>query len=498
MKKIIFLLIGFLFLSLALNFEKTDSSGIKTTNKFSVHPYQEGEWNFTAKPAHMPGNPNVADLNGDGYKEVVLGAYNGKVYAWQYNGTILPGWPQTVSRSNRIFSSPAIADVNLDGKLDVIVGATDFVCAWSANGTELPGWPKEIHGWFQSSPALADIDGDTDLEVIIGGNDSYVYAWHHDGNNVEGWPQKTGDRITSSPAIGDLIPSKPGLEIVVGSEDNYTYAWHSNGSLVNGFPVDLGEQVVISSPALGDITGDGKLEIIIGTYPHKGLLYVIKSDGTFLQGWPKPVCQIGLDNSGIFGSPALGDLTGNGKPEIVVLSLNGLLTVLNQNGELWSVEAFIVSQSSPTIADIDGDEEPEIIVAGTSNETYQWSLTVYERYGSKVKGWPVEVFDYGTQSQPTVADLDEDGDIELILATGTYGPTTTFGELFVFDLQAPLHPNMNYWPMFRANKQHSGELSPNLKPWNTEIGSLDLLIILPIFPMLIGLIRSKRKRKIQI
>ncbi|MFX0113645.1 MAG: FG-GAP repeat domain-containing protein [Candidatus Hodarchaeota archaeon] len=450
-------------------------------------PYQAGEWSTTAKPGHMPGNPSIADLNGDGYLEIILGAYDGRVHAWQHNGTELPGWPQRISPANRVFSSPAVADLDNDNTLEIVVGSDRYVAAWHANGTELQGWPKPVPGWFQSSPSLADLDGDNDLEIVIGGNDSYVYAWHHDGQNVTGWPQKTNDRVTSSPAIGDLVPARPGPEIIVGSEDNFTYAWHSDGSLVEGFPVDVGAPVVISSPALGDLTGDSKLEIVIGTFGSEGSVHVIRSDGSVPEGWPKDTAKDIPYASHIFASPALGDLTGDNTPEIVTMTITGLLSVLKNTGKtVWSKAVLFTAQSSPTIADIDGDKEPEILTVGWTGDRTNWTLFAFESDGSNSTGWPIEAIRFPTQSQPTVADLDRDGDIEIILATGAYtGSIGTYGELLVFDLPSRYYPNSNPWPSFRANNHHSGVLEYNNNGQHSEEpaesdnnGNEDLLIVI--------------------
>ena len=63
-----------------------------------------------------------------------------------------------------------------------------------------------------SSPAVGDIDGDGRPEVIVGGGNFYnrsdghkVFAWHvDDGSTVPGWPVTTGGSTMPSPALGDL------------------------------------------------------------------------------------------------------------------------------------------------------------------------------------------------------------------------------------------------------------------------------------------------------
>ena len=103
----------------------------------------------------------------------VLGAYSG-------SGTSLPGWPRA---SNNYVSSPAVlADVDGDGLDEVFLGEEDWeLHADRADGTVLPGWPTVDKQSGQGSqkrdtPAVADLNGDGDLEIVSGGSDNIVFA----------------------------------------------------------------------------------------------------------------------------------------------------------------------------------------------------------------------------------------------------------------------------------------------------------------------------------
>ncbi len=60
-------------------------------------------------------------------------------------------------------------------------------------------YPLKIGGDGASSPALADLDGDGKADIVFGTSDGLVYAKHADGSDVAGWP-----------AAGDTIPFNPG------------------------------------------------------------------------------------------------------------------------------------------------------------------------------------------------------------------------------------------------------------------------------------------------
>jgi hypothetical protein len=71
-----------------------------------------------------------------------------------------------------------VGDINGDGVLEVVIGSKDSkVYVWDAEGRLLPGWPKNTGGAISSSPAIGDVDGDGTLELVIGSKDTNVYAW---------------------------------------------------------------------------------------------------------------------------------------------------------------------------------------------------------------------------------------------------------------------------------------------------------------------------------
>ena len=128
-------------------------------------------------------------------------------------------------------------------------------------------WSFHTDYAVESSPAIADIDGDGKLEIIVGSDDGKVYAINNDGTLL--WSFTTGDRVRSSPAIAD-IDGDGKLEIIVGSDDGKVYAINNDGTKLWSFTIG---RWVSSSPSIADIDGDGKLEIVIGSFD--GRMYVL-------------------------------------------------------------------------------------------------------------------------------------------------------------------------------------------------------------------------------
>ena len=101
------------------------------------------------------------------------------------------GWP--VSISDSIVSSPAIGDVDGDGKVEIVVatdtsyGYTGLLYAFKTTGEKLGGlWPAYTDGNIYSSPALGDLDNDGDLEIVLGSS-RYYGSLGLTGGRINAW-----------------------------------------------------------------------------------------------------------------------------------------------------------------------------------------------------------------------------------------------------------------------------------------------------------------------
>jgi hypothetical protein len=111
----------------------------------------------------------VADLDGNGRFEIVVGSWDGRMYVWGDDGRLVPGWPIEVQ--DQIISSAALADVDGDARLDIVVGCKDGrLYGWTANGDPLPGFPYDLRDHVFSSPWIGDLDGDGRADIVVGAN----------------------------------------------------------------------------------------------------------------------------------------------------------------------------------------------------------------------------------------------------------------------------------------------------------------------------------------
>ncbi|MBR9705215.1 S8 family serine peptidase [Candidatus Pacearchaeota archaeon] len=409
--------------------------------------------------------------------------------------------------NDHIFNNAEVADIDNDGDLEIIVGVGGYsnsdlkIYAWHHDGTIVDGWPIDTITSPVSTPAIADIDNDGDLEIFIGTLDKFLHAWHHDGTIVSGWPKeviKPGSNINakltidSSPSIGD-IDNDGDLEILIGiRQDNldtntYAFAWHHDGTLVNNWPITIPSKPtntysnqVKSTLSLADLDNNNDLEIILGTtynqyvYNHDGTLFDGNNDGT--PDWPQNICLKSDCGSALeprFARTAsIGDIDNNGDFEFVVATKyhetdasdgrkSSIIHVFNPDGseipgfplELPdNTEVFYSSHptaDAPVLADIDNDGFIEILFFAITQQgnidcysagnDHPGSLMILNHDGSYYwdRDFKKLIDDEGylyRGSAPIVLDIDNDNDMEILISAGWIpcptDPQSRRGKLF--------------------------------------------------------------------
>jgi hypothetical protein len=292
----------------------------------------------------------------------------------------LDGWPKRLPSDGA--SSPALADLDGDNRNELVFGTSDgTVHALRRDGSELAGWPVRgdplpihpgqhafgaggipeglSHGAMLSSPAVGDMDHDGAPEVAIADLEGKVYVWSATGELVwkreanpdfSGRPlapfenvrqnerHRTQHGFIASPVLADLDASGDGrLELVAAGMDRHVYAWHAGGAAVDGYPAlvvdrdkvasidgtthrvnfrpdgeiggSLQQGAIVNTPAVGDLDGDEKPEIVVGTneeYPEDLNSGATTPSGALLQLLQD---QLGLDtgNTRVYALKTGGD-----------------------------------------------------------------------------------------------------------------------------------------------------------------------------------------------
>ncbi|TAL59505.1 MAG: T9SS type B sorting domain-containing protein [Bacteroidetes bacterium] len=246
------------------------------------------QWSY---PVPFAGAPAVADIDGNGDKEIILNGYSGGVPApaiVALDGTSgLLQWAYPVLNTGSTYSSPAVADIDGDGDMDVVSFFIDGSAAVQAlyaldgtTGTLL--WTINIAASLAvqaSFPAIADIDGNGSMEVVIGDGNGVVHALSG-ATGAQIWSftmSGTGSWWSGSPKIGDFNPSSPCLETIVSTSYNSSgtsdiYMLSSTGGLLWNYQNPGFTTEGISA---GDIDDDGCVEIVVTPDVSNGSIYGI-------------------------------------------------------------------------------------------------------------------------------------------------------------------------------------------------------------------------------
>ncbi len=209
----------------------------------------------------------LGDVNGDGKLEVLTcDTYGFTLYCLAAdNGGVL--WQFTPNPAAYIIiATPTVADLDLDGHPEVLIGTIDSggggrLFCLDHEGNELwvydtPG--SSIVGWQLASACVGDVNGDDTLEIVSTANYWGIFCLDHEGGEV--WANQYNLHAATYPAMADL-DNNGSLEVICGLGSSMMAFNALTGSIVWNFPVSSGYYLV-SSPGIGDLNGDSLCEVI--------------------------------------------------------------------------------------------------------------------------------------------------------------------------------------------------------------------------------------------
>ena len=279
-------------------------------------------------------------------------------------------------------------------------GVATIVNAPPAAAAMTQRWDRQIAGarFHWSSPAVADVDGNGTNEVVATGLNGSVYVI--EGDSSVRWEAKVGAAIASSAAVGD-VDGDGANEVVTGygdldlsPRDGGIAVINHDGQIRCKFETNpqYGPRAVFNSPAIGDVDGDLRNDIVFGSFDHR--VYVVNGN-----------C--------------------------------GLMAFFDNTDTVWS---------APALRDVDGDREQEIFIGADASASsvglahsggYYRSLE-FNGTGTLAQRW-VRLSSETFQTGSAIADLNGDGRMEVVTGSGSDycrnqgGRCADSNRLWVFD-----------------------------------------------------------------
>jgi hypothetical protein len=310
--------------------------------------------------------PIAVDLDDDGRKELlVMDPYstdpavpNAKLHAYRLDGSELPGWPKSPNLATApgaqtpgLGATLTLADLG-NGVKVLLYPFADKIYAFNLEGQLLPGWPysaplhNETGGMvtskvelFRSAVSLGDINGAGQKEIIAGsvaencaGCDLMIHVIGQDGVGQTGWPRVAGQATDSSPygtgiSVADLnLDHKDEILSL-----NPIQIWGNTGLKLTSRYYAKG-----GASGVADIDGDGKGNMIALGSPSLNQVNVLKDAGQLY--WQKSLPDPSPFKT-TMGFPTLvSDLDGNNRMEIAVSGARRTLS-----GDFGEAETAVVT-----------------------------------------------------------------------------------------------------------------------------------------------------------
>jgi hypothetical protein len=424
-------------------------------------------------PGRIWSSPVVADLRADlpGLEVAVAG--RGEIAMIQANGELVPGFPFAWRDEMR---SLAAEDIDGDGELELVAvttsdleanGQTDILIAVNPDGSVVDGFPPNttgaagcddacyVHAGYDQNLALGDVDDDGIADILAPQDNAYVSL--HDG---------TGRAFDAAP-IFEGRTKFSGIRFMLDYAEAQQ-GWAEDEASANQ------AHFTDTAPAITDVDGDGTNEIVmLGSVQNaaqddreRGVaLFVVRSDGTRPDAWVTPfhapdfldgLWDPGDNIVAATNQVSVADIDPESpRMEFVFAGFDGRIhAVSSDNRVLWTqpfTDRAGVFTGGVVVGDLSGDSRPEIVFNTYSVDEGVSELVVLAANGAVVHRLPLP--ERGAMPVPTLADVDLDGDIEIVVSLKD--GVDRERQVLVYSVPGSAD-NCLLWPTGRGNYRRSG------------------------------------------
>ncbi len=400
--------------------------------------------------------PAFADLDHDGDLDLLAGNYDGGFYYFENTGNnIAPAFAAPVIDPFGLSvvgytSAPAFADIDSDGDLDLMVGEyLGNINYFQNTGTNVaPSFAPPVTdpfgivvSKFNAAPSFVDIDNDGDLDLFSGDESGHFIYNKNTGSgslpsfvNVPMGPYNlVSPSIFNAPAVADLDNDGDFDVLSGGYQGNFFYYQNTGSNISPSFansvsnPFGLNAIGYISTPAFADLDNDGDYDMLSGSYDG-GFRYFENTGSVSSPAFATVAANpFGLASVGYFSAPAFADLDADGDLDMMSGEAYGHFRYFQNTGTSTSpaftggiTDPFGLTalsySSAPTFADLDQDGDLDLISGDEDGGFFYFENTgtnVFPAFALQVTN-PFGLADIGSFSAPAFADMDNDGDLDLI------------------------------------------------------------------------------------
>lgn len=350
-------------------------------------------------------SPAIVDLDTDGRKEIIITSLDDKLYAWKYTGEPFTyqghSFPVRLGFGDGTIGSVSVGDVDADGVKEIIVGGDGT----STNNPKI--FMLDLNDNFTTSVTTLGSETTSSFKSTIALVNciKYYSGAAHDGEDLV---MRNGDGKIYIYALTGTFPSRTWTAMANWS----TVSSDSERDRYGNMPITPSPAVVslgTSATLVMTASTDGRIHLHKFRSTPSENIYVEYADAA-------PYDLNGTEaNEWILSSPVVQDIDQDGYLEIAIGANDNRIHVLEINSityaitEEWcrATDGWIVG--SPAIADVNGDSRNDIVVGSSDHKVY-----AYKDDGTTVTGWP-QYTQGEISTSPVIAELDGQPGLEVIV-----------------------------------------------------------------------------------
>ncbi|MCH7701911.1 MAG: VCBS repeat-containing protein [Planctomycetes bacterium] len=393
----------------------------------------------------------LVDLDRNGRLDVVTASFDDDTIAWYSNdGGDPPSWTQhVVSSSADGAVSVFAADIDADGDVDVLsASSNDNRITWHENvGGSPPTWIAQVlnsSAGGASSVMAVDVDRDGDMDVASTQSTDGTVVWYeNNGAQPPVWTERTV--ATGLSGVADIaacdINGDGHADFISVAAGATQVNWHENdGSTPPSFETwsVAGVSGAVAAVVSADLDRDGDADILIAAFQANEITW-FENDGADRPGWITHTMPTAVAGA---ASVATDDMDGDGDPDILFAARGANSVGWFANTTIHRIAVYptehtvdgdVFQADESRWFDMDKDGDLDVLAVGRNGDFLAW----WENADGNGNRWTKHVIDdrLPEASGAWAADLDSDGDLDVIAGSANNGELNWYENLTSDGLQ---------------------------------------------------------------